>query len=166
VVTRQLIEADVKDVKEIAKRLRQMANGRELRKALVAALKSAAEPAASRARSRVRAIPHRSASKSKGGSLGGRVAAQVRVKAATGGKSAGVRVSVNKRSGLPRGFTNAPHRLNRPAGWRHPVYGRGVWVVQVGQPGWFDEPMRDSQPEARRKAAEVLKETAQKIARG
>jgi len=162
----QLIEADVKDLREVAKRLRKISDGKTLRKELVAALKSAAEPAAARARGRVRAIPHRSAQRSVGGSLGAKVASQVRVKAATGGKSAGVRVSVRKRSGLPRGFVNAPNRLNRPAGWRHPVYGGNAWVSQIGEPGWFDEPMREAQPQARREAAEVLAETIRKAARG
>jgi hypothetical protein len=163
----QLFEADVRDLKALAKLLRRAADGKVLRKELVAALKGVAEPAASRARARVQAIPHTSATRSKGGSLSTRVAKQVRVRVATGGKATGVRVSIRKRSGLPRGFANAPHRLNRASGWRHPVYGNTeAWVTQIGDPGWFDEPMKASQGEARRAAARVLDEFARRIERG
>ena len=67
------------------------------------------------------------------------VAQQVESYVRLSGKSPGAGVRVRK-YGMPRGFNNAPRRLNARKGWRHPVFGNtNVWVHQVGEPGWFDD---------------------------
>src|SRR5262245_56732720 len=75
------------------------------------------------------------------------VAKATKVRIRTSGKRPGVRVVVKKTT-MPRGFRNAPKRLNAARGWRHPVFGSDNWVTQRGKPRWFDNAMEAAAPEA------------------
>lgn len=80
------------------------------------------------------------------------------------GERAGARIRARKVT--LRGFMNAPKRLNRRHGWRHPVFGDvETWVTQVGAPGWWDEPLRRLRPQMKAAAARVLDNRARRIAR-
>lgn len=157
------LSADVTDLRRFARELRREADNRELRRDFVTELKAIARPAAEQAKARVRAMPSRSTGRRRGGSLRSKVASKVVVRVSTGGRRPGVRVTVMK-SGMPRGFRNAPQRLNRRTGWRHPVFGRDVWVVQLGAPGWFDETMIATRAGARRAAVAAMEAMRDRIA--
>ena len=90
------------------------------------------------------------------------VARATRVSVRTTGRRAGVAIRASK-LGMPRGFRNAPKRLNAKGGWRHPVYGRDVWVSQLGKPGWFDDTIAKFKPAAREAAKRALAEMAKRI---
>jgi len=78
----------------------------------------------------------------------------------TGSKaSASIRVL---KHGMPRDFWNAPKRFNQRR-WRHKVYGRDVWVSQVGAPGWFDDTLRRNRQRYRVAARRALANMAERI---
>src|SRR5947209_4575786 len=121
------------DLKALARRLRQLEDGKQLRKDLVRGLREAVKPAVDAAKASIRSMPT-SGRRHAGPGLRAGVARAVTVQVRTSGRSAGVRVRARKTPGL-RGFANAPKRLNRQAGWRHPVMGdREAWVSQRGKP--------------------------------
>lgn len=138
-------------------------NGVKLRRDLAKHLRQAVDPAAAAARREVLAmgsagLPH------EGESLRTVVASQVRVSAKLAGDAVGVRVTAGSRG--PRQFRHAARRLNQAKGWRHPVYGRhGVWVHQIGIPGWFDKPIRARREEYRQAVLAAMRESADRIAR-
>ena len=158
------IGVDTGDLRALVKRLRGDGS-KQLIKDLRDALKAAAEPAADDAERRVQAM-RRTGRTHATPSLVGRVATKVKVQVRTGtGRSTGVNV-VAPLGGYPRGFDMAPRRLNRVGGWRHPVFGRNVWVTQVGAPGWFDDAIRAAGPGAEQRVQQVLTDLAERLSRG
>lgn len=158
------LSSDVADLRRFSRELRREAEFRTLRADFVAELKNVARPAAEEAKRRVRAMPSQSTGRRRGGSLRSKVASKVVVRVSTSGKRAGVRVIVMK-NGMPRGFRNAPQRLNRRQGWRHPVFSPEVWVIQIGAPGWFDGTMVATRQEGRRAALRAMASMRDRIAR-
>ncbi len=69
------------------------------------------------------------------------------------------------KEGMPRDFWNAPKRLNERS-WRHRVYGRDVWVTQIGAPGWFDDTLHRNETRYRLAARRALDKMAERIGRG
>jgi hypothetical protein len=119
----------------LSRALRAEANSAVLRKDLIVAIRAAAGPGVSAVQSKLRAIPSNGPSHSPG--LGSYLAARVKVQVRMTGRSAGVRIRIAQTPSL-RGFKMAAKRLNRTH-WRHPVYGRGVWVTQTSPiPDYFD----------------------------
>lgn len=151
-----------RDLQELARRLRKLEDGKELRRDLVRNLREAVKPAADEAKAAIRGAPV-SGARHAGEGLRAAIARGVSVQVRTSGRTVGVRVRARKIT--VRGFVNAPKRWNRAKGWRHPVMGdRNNWVHQVGRPGWFDDPMRRRKPEYKRAAIKAMDETARKIA--
>lgn len=77
-----------------------------------------------------------------------------------GGKYAGVRISAKSRKG---GFDlGSIHRTGRI---RHPVFGRGPWVLQSQgvKPGWMDDTFDAQKPEVTRAIVRVMEEIARKV---
>jgi hypothetical protein len=125
--------------------LKSEEDGKALRSDLNKNLRAAVQPAIVAAQTAVRAMPVKGADQG----MRSAVAAALKPAIRASGVYSGVSVSA-ARGKYPRGFQNAPAALNRKAGWRHPVYGnKGVWRNQIGQPGWFDDAMAASGPEAR-----------------
>lgn len=91
------------------------------------------------------------------------IADRMEIEIRFGGRSAGARIIAHK-SGLPRRFANAPKRTNAPS-WRRRVFGRDVWVQQIGAPKWFDEPIEAHGARYRAAARRVLDDVAQRIDR-
>lgn len=153
------------DLRDVGTALKYEEDGMRLRRQLAKELRDAVAPAVAEAKGRVLAIgsaglPH------DGGSLRSAVASRVQTQARLTGKSAGVRVRARK-SGMPRGFANAPKRLNRDGGWRHPVYGnRDVWVRQLGAPDWFDDPLQARKAEYRAAVERAVRGMADRIRSG
>jgi hypothetical protein len=155
------IEADPKSLRLLVSALKREADGKGLVRDLVRNLRAVAEPAAAAARASVLSMESHHGSTP---GLRASVARATRVSVRTTGKRAGVAIRAKKLTGT-RGFRNAPKRLNARGGWRHPVYGRDVWVDQMGQPGWFDDTISKFKPAAREAARRALAEVANRVDR-
>ena len=79
------------------------------------------------------------------------------------GRAAGVSVKARK-SGMPRGFANAPKRINAQK-FRHPVFGKDRWVEQVGAPGFFDHPLQRDHVAYRAACVRAIEDMADRISR-
>lgn len=153
------------DLRDISTALRTEQDGVRLGRDLARRLRQAVEPAVSEAKGRVLAMDS-GGLRGDGGSLRAAVAAKVGAQALLSGKRAGVRVRARK-SGMPRGFANAPKRLNSDKGWRHPVFGnRDTWVSQVGAPNWFDDPMQARVGEYQAAVRQAVQDMADRIRGG
>jgi hypothetical protein len=156
------VEADSRSFNDVARALESEADGAHLRRDLAENLRTAAAPAVGQVRSNLMGragggLPHA------GEPLRSAIAAGVKADAHIGGHSAGVSIVALKR-GLPRNFPNAPKRFNARA-FRHRVYGRDVWVRQVGAPGWFDDTLQHGQDRYRVAVRRALEDVAERIAR-
>lgn len=120
----------------LTRAIRREEDGKQLRKELAANMREALKPGAAEAKSSIMSM-------SSGGfptapALRSSVARKIRPEVKLGGRWSGARVKAFKTKNV-RGFPNAPKRLNRAGGWRHPVFGnREVWAVQHGKVDWFD----------------------------
>lgn len=153
-------EVDQGDLRRLVRALNKESDGAELRRDLVSGLKAAAEPAAQAARGSILSMTANGLVQKEPG-LRASVAAAVKVQVRTGGKQAGVFVVATK-TRMPRGFRNAPKRLNA-RNWRHPVFTPERWVTQTGKPGWFDNAMDSAVPAAQRAASDALDNVAERI---
>lgn len=159
----------------LAKRLGEEADGAKLRRELARNLRAAATPTVSKIRAgaqvskRSGSVAKRSTKKNPVAdsdvSLGAAIARSIGVRTKMGPRSAGVNIRATK-AGMPRGFRNAPKWWNRK-GWRHPVFGRksAAWVVQVGNPDFFDGPTRADRPVYRAAAVKAMSDMAERIAK-
>jgi hypothetical protein len=152
------VEVDQQDLRRQVRALSREADGKELRRDLVSALKTAVEPFAQQARGSILSMSSQGFSSP---SLRTAVASAVKVEVRLGGSRAGVFVVAGK-AGMPRGFRNAPKRLNS-RGWRRQVFGSGEWVNQVGKPGWFDDTMKRADKAAERAAKNAMDNVADRI---
>lgn len=153
------------DLRDIATALKYEENGSRLRRQLAKELREAVAPAVADAKGRLMSMGSSGRARH-GEPLRRAVASRMQVQARLTGKAAGVKVRARK-SGMPRGFANAPKRLNRDGGWRHPVFGnRNVWVEQRGAPGWFDDPMQQRTAEYRAAVERAVKGMADRIRGG
>jgi len=160
------------DLAKLSVGLKQAANGAELRKDLIAELRAVIAPAVDEAKNNIRGMgPSPRAKHTKKNIAGGDatsigdaiargVGTSVRLTAGAG-KAVGVSVKA-KKAGMPRDFVNAPKRFNA-AKFRHRVYGRSVWVDQVGRPEWFDGPMQSHKAEYRAACIAAMQRMAQRI---
>jgi hypothetical protein len=153
------------DLRDIGTALKYEEDGMRLRRQLSKELREAVAPAVADAKGRLMAMGSAGLAR-EGEPLRKAVASRMQIQARLTGKAAGVKVRARK-SGMPRDFANAPKRLNRDAGWRHPVFGnRDVWVSQRGAPGWFDDPMQERQAEFRAAVERAVKGMADRIRGG
>lgn len=120
----------------LTRAIRAEEDGKQLRKELAANMREALKPGAAEAKSSVMSIA--SAGLPTAPALRSSVARKIRPEVKLGGRWSGARVKAFKTKNV-RNFPNAPKRLNRAGGWRHPVFGnREVWAVQHGKTDWFD----------------------------
>lgn len=155
------VEVDQTSLLKLTSALDAESDGKTLMRELAVDLSRAMESAASLARSNVLGLA--SAGLTRGASLRTAIAAGVDTKVRLGGDHVVVAVKVSK-DGMPRGFRNAPKRLNSRKGWRHQVYGTDTWVSQRAlPPEWFDRAMRLRQPTARRAAERAVNRMAERI---
>ncbi len=138
------------------------ADGKKLRRDLGKELRKAAQPIVLDARSNILALP--SSTRGQRVPLRATIAREVKVQTRWSGNSTGVRIRVGKRK-MPRGFKNAPKRLNSGRGWRHPVFGDyETWVQQVGRPSWFHDATRGHRPEVRKAVLRAMNAALVRIA--
>jgi hypothetical protein len=155
------IEVDTKTLRLLVSALKRESDGKELVKDLVRNLRTVAEPAAAAAKASILSMESHHESMP---GLRASIARATKVSVRTTGKRAGVAIRTSK-LGMPRGFRNAPKRLNSKKGWRHPVFGQDRWVSQVGKPGWFDDTIAAFKPAAHEAAKRALVEMANRIDR-
>lgn len=154
---------DAGDLKQVARQLRDVADGKELRRELTGGIRKVLQPVAARVRAVYRAQP----SRHRGGrSLRGALAKATRVEVRTSGRMAGARIRVDGRK-LPAGDKALPRYVEaekRP--WNHPVFGdRDTWVTQVARPTFYAvvTPHAD---DAGRAIDQVIADVKQKLERG
>lgn len=158
---------------ELGARLAKEADGVKLKLELARNLRVAVAPAvekiksgamqikrgSSEARRPTKKNPVEDSSVSLGAAIARGIGTQVRMK----GRSAGVSVKA-KKAGMPRGFVNAPKRINAMK-FRHPVYKTGTWVDQVGAPGFFDDPLQKGRLAYRAACVRAMEDMATRIAK-
>lgn len=153
------VEVDQQSLRRLTRALRAESDGKALVKDLVTELRRVAEPALEAVRASILSMGSHSEALP---GLRTTVAQHTKIIVRTGGRRPGVMIRSDK-LGMPRGFNNAPKRLNSRKGWRHPVYGTGRWVTQLGKPGWFDDTLQAFKPAAERAAAEAMDRMARRI---
>lgn len=157
------LTVDQQAIQRVARALRAEADGKQLRKDLIADIKTAVAPGVSAVQAKLRAVPHDSRSHPSP-SLGSYLAARVRPQVRLSGRSAGVRIRIGQTPSL-RGFKMAARRLNRGA-WRHPVFGDPeVWVDQESPiPGFFDDTLAAGRDTYRNAVLAAVTAMARRIA--
>jgi len=139
-------------------------NGKALRRDLTKEMKRAVQPAVGEIRSGLMGMSTSGLDSAAPG-LRTSVLRKLKTEVKTSGAPR-VRVKIGKK-GMPRKFANAPKRLNALKGWRHPVFGnREVWVHQIGEPDFFDRPLRQRRGEMRKAIMDAVEEMSRRIKRG
>lgn len=128
------------ELRRITRGLKQLEDGKVLRRHFVKELRAAAKPVVPAVRAAIRAIP--SHSRNRGATrLRSRLSRATTLKVRTSGKQAGIVIRVDGRK-MPAGQGSLPALMEgnkRP--WRHPVYDDDVWVKQDAHP-YFDVTVR------------------------
>ncbi|MEV6614268.1 hypothetical protein AB0N31_10670 [Streptomyces sp. NPDC051051] len=146
----------------LTRAIRAEEDGKQLRKELARDMREALKPGAAAAKSAVMAVS--SAGLPTAPALRSSVAKKIRPEVKLGGRWSGARVKAFKTKNI-RGFPNAPKRLNRAGGWRHPVYGnREIWVQQHGKTGWFDEAFQGREGVYKQAVEAAMENMARRIA--
>lgn len=155
------VSVDDQAIKDLMRVVRREADGKQLRKDLIAELKTAVEPGVTAVQGKLRSIPHRSATASKP-ALGTYLASRVKPQVRLSGRSPGVSVRIGQTPNI-RGFKLAAKRLNRKH-WRHRVYGGDVWVDQKSPiPGYFDDTLAEGRSRYRVGVVAALKSLADRL---
>lgn len=155
------------DLKRLAKDLRGVANGKELRKELTGGIRDVLRPLVPQVRAAYRGLP--SGGMRKSGSradLRVLLAKSVRVEVRTSGRMAGARIRADGRR-MPDQMKSLPAYVEgeKPR-WRHPVFGdRAVWATQAPSPIFYStlEPHTD---QATRAVNKVLDDVKRKLEAG
>ncbi|WP_030682171.1 hypothetical protein [Streptomyces cellulosae] len=146
----------------LTRAIRAEEDGKALRKELAANMREALKPAAAEAKSSIMAMA--SAGLPTAPALRASVAKKIRPEVKLGGRWSGARVKAFKTKNI-RNFPNAPKRLNRAGGWRHPVYGnREVWAQQRGKPEWFDRSFEGRESHYKEAVEAAMENMARRIA--
>lgn len=157
------LSTDQQALQALAKRLGEAADGKRFRRELAKDLRQALEPAKQEIRAGLMGMSTAGLPVD-GAPLRTTVLSKLKAEARLTGGSTGARLRIRKK-GMPRGFENAPKRLNRKRGWRHKVFGRDVWVQQVGAPEYFDRPTRQHKAQYRAAVLKVMNEHARRLTR-
>jgi hypothetical protein len=155
------------DLKRLAKDLRQVANGKELRKELTSGIRDVLRPLVPQVRAAYRGLPSGGLRRS-GGRADLRVllAKSVRVEVRTSGRMAGARIRADGRR-MPDQMKSLPALVEgeKPR-WRHPVFGdRAVWVDQAPSPIFYAT-LAPHTDRAARAINEVLDDVKRKLEAG
>lgn len=150
-----------RQIADLYRKSKKVAHGglaKEMRKRL----RHGVLPALRLAKTRARNLPSRGHGTT---GLRRRIARGIRIKVVLS-RDARVQVVLpRKELTLPIHQQSLPGRGNRDGGWRHPVFGRDVWVRQdmPGWRGWFDHAMVEAAPGVRRELLTVLDEMERRM---
>lgn len=155
------LTVDQQALRDLARVLKDEADGKLLRRELTKALRKTADAPIGAAKAEALKIP--SVGTSHGQPLRQSVASSLKPVVRLSGKTTGVSIRQTRTPGL-RGFALAGRKFNRPT-FRHKVYGREVWVDQktFGNQ-WFDRPMQASIPDATADVSRVVQDLADTLA--
>jgi hypothetical protein len=146
----------------LTRAIRAEEDGKQLRKELARDMREALKPGAAEAKSSIMSLS--SAGLPTAPALRSSVAKKIRPEVKLGGRWSGARVKAFKTKNV-RNFPNAPKRLNRAGGWRHPVFGlREVWVQQHGKVDWFDRAFEGREGQYRAAVEAAMENMARRIA--
>lgn len=156
------LSVDQQALQSLARALSAEADGKKLRRELAKKLREALEPAKQDIRAELMGMGVR---RHGNPPLRTNVLKNMKAQARLSGRRTGARISIKKTPDI-RGFANAPKRLNRKKGWRHPVFGdREHWVAQIGKPEYFDRPLHENRDQYRKAVLAAMEEMAQRIAK-
>lgn len=158
------LTVDQRSLERLRIRMAREEDGRKLKRELARNLRLAVEPALREIRVGAREIQRSSAQPRHvaAGSLGDAIANAVRAEVRMTGRFIGVRVKA-KTTPQTREFKQAPRRINAKQ-FRHRVFGRDVWVEQIGHPGFFDDPLRRGRREYREACRKAMQDMANRLA--
>ena len=164
----QLQLVDSGDLKAVSRALRNQADGRLMRRALMLELRQAAQPLVPQVQQAWRTAPgfrgHRRPGQP---NLRDLLAKATRVEARLTGKQAGVRVRTDGRR-MPDQMKSLPGYAEgiRRRPWRHPVYGnRDTWVTQQPFPRFYDAVAGGDEVAARRAVNQAVDKVFDQIER-
>jgi hypothetical protein len=161
---------DSGDLKKLNKELRQLAEGKQIRKDLTSGLRDVLRPIVPEVRAAYLAassMGHDSMSRDSRSraDLRALLAKATRVEVRLAGRFAGARIRVDGRR-MPDRMKGLPHAWEgegRP--WRHPVYGnRNTWVQQRSRPRFYAVVQRH-EAQARRAVEQVVARVKAKLER-
>lgn len=135
------IEVDGDDLAGLARQLRRLEDGKELRKQLRKNITAAAKPMVPAIRNKVKGLPSKGQSRARGRpGLRASTAKATRLQVQMSGRYAGVTVRVDPKK-MPAGMHNLPAYLEGAPPfqrWRHPVFGdTETWVTQRPRPYFY-----------------------------
>lgn len=146
----------------LVRAIRAEEDGKQLRKELARDMRDALRPGAAQAKNQIMSMASAGLSTAPG--LRSAVAKKIRPEVKLGGRWSGARVKAFKTKNV-RHFPNAPKRLNRAGGWRHPVFGnRDVWVNQHGKVDWFDRSFQGREGTYKAAVEAAMENMARRIA--
>jgi hypothetical protein len=162
---------DSGDLKRLVKALKQVEDGKVLKKELTDGLRGVLRPLVPQVRAAYTGGPVRSrrrrtdgAPVHRPGDLRGHLARATRLEVRTAGKLAGARIRVDGRR-MPSGMGALPKSYEGEKPWRHPVFGNpDVWVGQRPTPTFYPA-VRPSEAEAVAKINAVVAGIFAKIER-
>jgi len=126
-------------LKSVGIAMKAEADGKLLRRELIADLRAAVAPGVEKVRGKLRALPASATGIQP--AMGSYLASRVRAQVKFSGRRTGVAVRIGKTPNL-RKFSVSSRVLNRGE-WRHKVYGRDVWVTQQSPiKGFFDKTLK------------------------
>ena len=156
---------DAGDLKRLARDLRDLADGKELRKELTGGFRDVLRPIAAEVKAAYRSGPSRGRRGRPGPPLRSLLAKATRVEVRTTGRMAGARVRVDGRK-MPDRMKSIPaywEGYKRP--WRWPVYGnRQAWAQGRARPT-FDRTVEPHAGDAGRAVDAVLDGVRRKLER-
>lgn len=167
------LTVDQQKLAAVARVLKSEADGKKLRRDLMRELKATAAAPIAQAKAGILATPSRGLSNSSselslsrglssGASLRSTVAQSIKPVSRLSGTRTGVSIRQPKTPQL-RGFKTAGRRFNRES-FRRPVFGTARYVVQIGNPEWFDRPMQDAKPDFKADVLRVVQELSDTLA--
>jgi hypothetical protein len=154
--------------RDVVRALRRTAAGKELQRAMNKEIRDAAKPVVAELRAAAMTIPDVSlARRGDGDSLRRMLARATRAQTL----QSGVRLMVDKRK-MPAGTESMVFAIERPQGWRHPVFGGGertraewAWVQQAGHP-WFRPTVRRHERTFQRAVLNAMTRVIQQLETG
>lgn len=154
------LSVDQQGLADVARVLRSEADGKTLRRDLMRELKATAAAPIAAAKAEILSGP--SQGLTNGQSLRSTVARSIKPTSRLSGQMTGVSIRQARTPEL-RNFKMAGRRFNRGS-FRHPVFGTTRYVVQIGNPEWFDGPMQQAKPEFKADVLRVVQDLADTLA--
>ncbi|WP_018658457.1 hypothetical protein [Actinomadura flavalba] len=155
-------------LRRLARDLRKIEGGKEIRQQMVREMKDAARQLAAAEKTAVLALPSRGENARRGRrSLRRAMATATVAQVRSSGDRAGVNVRINPKR-MPPGQHNLPAYLNDEPGFgrlRHPVFGTDTWVQQAPTP-WFYATAAPYERVTQQRLLAILDGVAAQIERG